>query len=107
MDGIVKIQLAGLERRLADRKITLDMDEAAMNWLADEGYDPVFGARPLKRVIQRSLQNPLAEMMLGGEVLDGQTVKVSAGPDGLIVGNRVSGGKLGSAGERPAGAPLQ
>ncbi|KGJ13930.1 ATP-dependent chaperone ClpB [Paracoccus sanguinis] len=107
MDGIVKIQLAGLERRLADRKITLDVDEAAMSWLADEGYDPVFGARPLKRVIQRSLQNPLAEMMLGGEVLDGQTVKVSAGPDGLIVGNRVSGGKLGSAGERPAGAPLQ
>ncbi|KGJ22602.1 ATP-dependent chaperone ClpB [Paracoccus sanguinis] len=107
MDGIVKIQLAGLERRLADRKITLDVDEAAMTWLADEGYDPVFGARPLKRVIQRSLQNPLAEMMLGGEVLDGQTVKVSAGPDGLIVGNRVSGGKLGSAGERPAGAPLQ
>lgn len=107
MDGIVKIQLAGLERRLADRKITLDVDDAAMTWLADEGYDPVFGARPLKRVIQRSLQNPLAEMMLGGEVLDGQTVKVSAGPDGLIVGNRVSGGKLGSAGERPAGAPLQ
>ncbi|KGJ21258.1 ATP-dependent chaperone ClpB [Paracoccus sanguinis] len=107
MDGIVKIQLAGLERRLADRKITLDVDEAAMTWLADEGYDPVFGARPLKRVIQRSLQNPLAEMMLGGEVLDGQTVKVSAGPDGLIVGNRVSGGKLGSAGERPAGASLQ
>ncbi|QJD16622.1 ATP-dependent chaperone ClpB [Paracoccus sanguinis] len=107
MDGIVKIQLAGLERRLADRNIALDVDEAAMSWLADEGYDPVFGARPLKRVIQRSLQNPLAEMMLGGEVLDGQTVKVSAGPDGLIVGNRVSGGKLGSAGERPAGAPLQ
>ena len=107
MDGIVKIQLMGLERRLADRKIALDLDDAAMKWLADEGYDPVFGARPLKRVIQRSLQNPLAEMMLSGEVLDGQTVKVSAGPDGLIVGNRVSSGKLGSAGERPAGAPLQ
>ncbi|KGJ03840.1 ATP-dependent chaperone ClpB [Paracoccus sphaerophysae] len=107
MDGIVKIQLMGLERRLADRKIALDLDDAAMKWLADEGYDPVFGARPLKRVIQRSLQNPLAEMMLSGEVLDGQTVKVSAGPDGLIVGNRVSSGKLGTAGERPAGAPLQ
>ena len=70
MDGIVKIQLLGLERRLADRKITLDIDAAAMKWLADEGYDPVFGARPLKRVIQRSLQNPLAELLLSGEVLD-------------------------------------
>ena len=107
MDGIVKIQLWGLENRLAERKITLDVDDAAMTWLADEGYDPVFGARPLKRVIQRSLQNPLAEMMLSGEVLDGQTVKVSAGPDGLIVGNRISSSKLGSAGERPADAPLQ
>ena len=107
MDGIVAIQMLGLEKRLADRKIVLDLDDAARKWLADEGYDPVFGARPLKRVIQRSLQNPLAEMLLGGEVLDGQTVKVSAGPDGLIVGNRVSAGKSGGAGERPSDAPLQ
>ncbi|MBV0891250.1 ATP-dependent chaperone ClpB [Paracoccus sp. Z118] len=107
MDDIVKIQLRGLERRLADRKIALDLDDAARTWLADEGYDPVFGARPLKRVIQRSLQNPLAEMMLSGEVLDGQTVKVTAGPEGLIVGNRVSSGALGSKGERPADVPLQ
>ena len=108
MDGIVKIQLLGLERRLADRKITLDIDAAAMKWLADEGYDPVFGARPLKRVIQRSLQNPLAELLLSGEVLDGQTVKVTAGPDGLIVGNRhATPSKLGSAGDKPAGVPLQ
>ena len=108
MDGIVKIQLLGLEGRLADRKITLDIDPAATKWLADEGYDPVFGARPLKRVIQRSLQNPLAEMLLSGEVLDGQTVNVSAGPDGLIVGNRLAAsGRLGSAGEKPAGVPLQ
>ena len=103
MDGIVKIQLWLLEQRLAQRNITLDLDEAAMKWLADEGYDPVFGARPLKRVIQRSLQNPLAEMILSGEVLDGQTVHVSAGPDGLIVGNRVgrAGHKLGAVGEGP------
>ena len=108
MDGIVKIQLLGLEGRLADRKITLEIDPAATKWLADEGYDPVFGARPLKRVIQRSLQNPLAEMLLSGEVLDGQTVNVSAGPDGLIVGNRLAAsGRLGSAGEKPAGVPLQ
>ncbi|MFB9222063.1 ATP-dependent chaperone ClpB [Paracoccus cavernae] len=108
MDGIVKIQLWQLEQRLEARKITLDMDESARQWLANEGYDPVFGARPLKRVIQRSLQNPLAEMLLSGEVLDGQTVKVTAGPDGLIVGNRVAGSHLGSAGaEKPPHAPLQ
>ncbi len=106
MDGIVRIQLMGLEHRLAQRNIHLDLDEDAMKWLADEGYDPVFGARPLKRVIQRSLQNPLAEMILGGEVLDGQTVHVSAGPEGLIVGNRVTGAHLGEAGESGPRAPL-
>ncbi|KPQ16869.1 MAG: ATP-dependent chaperone protein ClpB [Rhodobacteraceae bacterium HLUCCO18] len=90
MDGIVKIQLARLQKRLADRKISLELDEAAMAWLADEGYDPVFGARPLKRVIQRALQDPLAEMLLAGEVMDGDTVHVTAGADGLIVGDRVS-----------------
>jgi ATP-dependent Clp protease ATP-binding subunit ClpB len=90
MDGIVRIQLRRLEKRLAERKITLEVDEAAMSWLADEGYDPVFGARPLKRVIQRALQDPLAEMLLAGEVMDGDTVHVAAGPDGLIVGDRVS-----------------
>jgi len=90
MDGIVAIQLRRLEKRLADRKIALDLDEGAKKWLADEGYDPVFGARPLKRVIQRALQNPLAEMILAGEVKDGETVHVSAGADGLIVGDRVS-----------------
>lgn len=106
MDGIVAIQLQSLEKRLADRKITLELDDAARMWLADEGYDPVFGARPLKRVIQRSLQNPLAEMLLGGEVMDGQTVRVTAGPDGLVVGNRVSGGARSSS-DRPADVVLQ
>ena len=90
MDGIVTIQLARLEKRLADRQITLDLEEGARTWLADEGYDPVFGARPLKRVIQRSLQDPLAEMILAGDVSDGDTVSVQAGSDGLIVGDRVS-----------------
>ncbi|WP_449579268.1 AAA family ATPase [Paracoccus mutanolyticus] len=106
MDGIVKIQLMGLESRLAQRKIHLDLDEDALKWLADEGYDPVFGARPLKRVIQRSLQNPLAEMLLSGEVLDGQTVHVTAGPDGLIVGNRVTTAHLGDKGDGAPRAPL-
>mgnify|MGYP001236550473 CR=1 FL=1 len=90
MDGIVKIQLARLEKRLAQRKITLDLDRDATKWLADEGYDPVYGARPLKRVIQRALQDQLAEMILSGDVMDGQTVHVTAGPGGLVVGNRVT-----------------
>ena len=107
MDGIVTIQLSGLERRLADRKISLDLDDAARTWLADEGYDPVFGARPLKRVIQRSLQNPLAEMLLSGEVIDGQTIPVTAGPDGLVVGDHLSPGNRPGAAQRPADAPLQ
>ena len=90
MDAIVDIQLRRLAKRLAGRKITLELDEAAKTWLADEGYDPVFGARPLKRVIQNALQNPLAEMLLAGDVLDGAVVPVSAGPDGLIIGDRIS-----------------
>ena len=103
MDGIVMVQMARLEKRLAGRKITLDMDDAARMWLADQGYDPVFGARPLKRVIQRALQDPLAELLLSGEVMDGATVHVSAGPDGLLVGNRVgqAGPRLGAIGEGP------
>ena len=90
MDGIVTIQLRRLEKRLAARKITLDLDAEARAWLADEGYDPVFGARPLKRVIQRHLQDPLAEMILAGDVLDGATIKITAGPEGLVIGDRVS-----------------
>ncbi|MBU3028652.1 ATP-dependent chaperone ClpB [Paracoccus marinaquae] len=103
MDGIVNIQLARLGQRLAGRKIGLELDEAARKWLADQGYDPVFGARPLKRVIQRALQDPLAEMLLSGEVLDGQTVRVGAGPDGLLVGSHIgtAGHKLGAVGEGP------
>ncbi|SFB03974.1 ATP-dependent Clp protease ATP-binding subunit ClpB [Poseidonocella pacifica] len=90
MDGIVTIQLSRLLARLAARKITLELDDSARTWLADEGYDPVFGARPLKRVIQRALQNPLAEMLLSGDVHDGDLVPVSAGPEGLLIGDRVS-----------------
>ncbi|MCB5199450.1 ATP-dependent Clp protease ATP-binding subunit ClpB [Loktanella sp. DSM 29012] len=94
MGGIVDIQLRRLERRLESRNITLDLDAAARQWLADEGYDPVFGARPLKRVIQRAIQDHLAEMILGGDVRDGDTVQISAGADGLIVGDRVSATRL-------------
>lgn len=90
MDGIVTIQLAALTKRLAARNIDLELDEGARTWLADEGYDPVFGARPLKRVIQRSLQDQLAEMLLAGDVVDGDLITVSAGADGLIVGDRIA-----------------
>ena len=90
MTGIVDIQLAQLVRRLAKQNIALELDDAAKKWLGDEGYDPVYGARPLKRVIQRSLQDQLAEMLLAGDIGDGGTVVVSAGADGLIVGDRVA-----------------
>lgn len=90
MDGIVDVQLAHLRGRLAHRNITLNLDQASKKWLADEGYDPVFGARPLKRVLQATLQNQLAEMLLANEVMDGDTVSIIAGPDGLIVGDRPS-----------------
>ena len=93
MAGIVTIQMGRLLKRLAARKITLDLDDAARKWLADEGYDPVFGARPLKRVIQRALQDPLAEALLAGDILDGSTVPVSAGTEGLIIGDRVGSTK--------------
>ena len=89
MDGIVDVQLARLQNRLAGRKVTLVYDDAAKTWLADEGYDPVFGARPLKRVIQRALQDPLAELLLSGDIKDGDTLSVSAGAEGLIIGDRI------------------
>ena len=89
MDGIVNIQMARLLKRLADRKISLELDDGALKWLADEGYDPVFGARPLKRVIQTALQNQLAEMLLSGDIADGSVIEVSAGVDGLMIGDRV------------------
>ncbi|OUS05805.1 ATP-dependent chaperone ClpB [Rhodobacterales bacterium 52_120_T64] len=89
MDGIVDIQLDILGKRLAPRKIAIELDEAARKWLADTGYDPVYGARPLKRVIQTHLQNPLAEMLLGGEVFDGSRVPISADSEGLVIGQAV------------------
>jgi len=90
MAGIVEIQLRLLTKRLEGRNIVLELDDAAKTWLADEGYDPVFGARPLKRVIQRSLQNELAEMILSGDVADGAVVPVSASSEGLLVGDRIA-----------------
>ena len=85
MDKIVDIQMGRLDRLLADRKIAITLDEKARNWLGNAGYDPVYGARPLKRVIQRRLQDPLAQMILEGRVGDGATVKVSASRTGLTI----------------------
>ncbi len=85
MSRIVEIQIARLAKRLLDRNITLDLDEKAGAWLAEKGYDPVYGARPLKRVIQRYLENPLALAVLDGRIGDGATVAISAGEDGLVI----------------------
>jgi ATP-dependent Clp protease ATP-binding subunit ClpB len=90
MKGIVTIQLERLRKLLADRKINLEVDAAASAWLANAGYDPVYGARPLKRVIQRELQNPLAQQILEGHIPDGSTVHVSAGDKGLVIGEIVT-----------------
>ncbi|HEV7369932.1 ATP-dependent chaperone ClpB [Arenibaculum sp.] len=97
MGGIVEIQLQRLRRMLAERKIVLTLDEEATAWLAEAGYDPVYGARPLKRVIQRVLQNPLATMILEGRIADGQEVRVSTDAGGLVVdGEPVSGYRPGT-----------
>jgi ATP-dependent Clp protease ATP-binding subunit ClpB len=77
MEEIVTIQLKRLEKLLADRKVAIELDAKARAWLANAGYDQIYGARPLKRVIQRSLQNPLAQKLLAGEVGDGDTVQVT------------------------------
>ncbi len=83
MHGIVDIQLRHLEKLLADRNLTIELDTSAKDWLAHAGYDPVYGARPLKRIIQRALQDKLANMILEGNIQDGDRVKVTAGADGL------------------------
>ncbi len=85
MDKIVGIQIGRLTRLLADRKIEIALDKKATDWLAHAGYDPVYGARPLKRVIQRRLQDPLAQMILEGRIADGAKVKVSASKTGLSI----------------------
>ena len=85
MDGIVEIQLNRLRSRVSDRGIVIKLDGAARAWIAHQGYDPVYGARPLKRTIQRALENPLAQAILEGRINDGDEIKVSAGKDGLLI----------------------
>jgi ATP-dependent Clp protease ATP-binding subunit ClpB len=85
MTRIVDIQIARLQSLLTDRKITLQLDDAARTWLANQGYDPAYGARPLKRVIQKNVQDPLAEQVLAGNVKDGETVKITVRGGQLVV----------------------
>jgi ATP-dependent Clp protease ATP-binding subunit ClpB len=84
MGKIVDIQMGRLSKLLADRKIKLELDASAKDWLGQKGYDPAYGARPLKRVIQKYVQDPLAEMVLSGKIHDGETVAITAGKDGLM-----------------------
>jgi ATP-dependent Clp protease ATP-binding subunit ClpB len=84
MAHIVDIQIGRLQKLLEDRKIVLTLDAKAREWLAEKGYDPAYGARPLKRTIQKSVQDPLAELILSGRIKDGEKVKVSVGRDGLV-----------------------
>jgi ATP-dependent Clp protease ATP-binding subunit ClpB len=84
MGCIVDIQMQRLQKLLEDRKITLTLEPKGREWLAEKGYDPAYGARPLKRVIQKSVQDPLAELILSGKIKDGEKVVISAGKQGLV-----------------------
>ena len=92
MAGVVTIQLARLRALLEDRNIELTLDQAALQWLADAGYDPVYGARPLKRVIQRALQNPLANKILEGGIADGSSITVSTRDGTLLINGEAAAG---------------
>ena len=87
MGAIVDIQMQRLQKLLTDRKITLELSKEAREWLAEKGYDPAYGARPLKRVIQKSVQDPLAEAILAGQIKDGEDVPVTVGPTSLMLGD--------------------
>ena len=86
MAPIVEIQVGRVQKLLKDRKIVLDLTDAAKRWLGRVGYDPVYGARPLKRAVQRHMQDPLAEKLLGGEIPDGSTVRIDEGDGALTFG---------------------
>ena len=85
MAKIVDIQIGRLQKLLADRKLTIELDDKAKDWLGTRGYDPAYGARPLKRVIQKYVQDPLAELILQGKIREGDKVEITAGKDGLII----------------------
>ena len=86
MDSIVKIQLERVEKLLADRRMAIHVDPSALHWLGERGYDPIYGARPLKRVIQKELVDPIARKLLAGELDDGVVIEVTNGGDKLEIG---------------------
>jgi ATP-dependent Clp protease ATP-binding subunit ClpB len=90
MGRIVDIQMARLQKLLDDRKIVITLDPSAREWLAEKGWDPAYGARPLKRVIQKSVQDPLAEMILAGKIKDGEKVRISGDKLGLTFNGKVA-----------------
>jgi len=90
MAAIVQIQVEHLRRLLTERKVGLELDRSALEWLGTEGYDSTYGARPLKRVIQRNLQNPMASLILEGAIKEGDTVLVSAGSQGLTINGELA-----------------
>jgi ATP-dependent Clp protease ATP-binding subunit ClpB len=107
MDKIVDIQIGRLDKLLADRKIAITLDDKARHWLGNAGYDPVYGARPLKRVIQRRLQDPLAQLILEGKISDGDTVQASASKTGLTInGQEFSASADELTDSAPAGTTL-
>jgi ATP-dependent Clp protease ATP-binding subunit ClpB len=107
MGAIVDIQMGRLGRLLEERKMRIELDEKARKWLAERGYDPAYGARPLKRVIQKYVQDPLAERILAGIIKDGATIQVGSGEYGLTIdgealftddaADRMRGSKMGSS----------
>ena len=107
MGSIVDIQFKRLAKLLEDRKITVSLDARGRAWLADKGYDPVYGARPLKRVIQKWVQDPLAEGLLAGKVLDGSTVKISASQGRLTIDGKPVGEEPGEAPPKPTPTVVQ
>jgi ATP-dependent Clp protease ATP-binding subunit ClpB len=107
MGAIVDIQMARLAKLLEDRKIALELTPQARTWLADKGYDPAYGARPLKRVIQKSVQDPLAGEILAGEIHDGEEVRIEFGGEGLVISGQRAGDRAKDQARDPEGSSAE
>ncbi len=83
--AIARLMLSSLNQRLEARRLVIELDDAALAWLADRGFDPVYGARPLRRALQREVETPLARLLLSGEAADGARIKVTKGKEGLVL----------------------
>jgi len=103
LDQIIRLQLAALSQRLAARRITIDVSQSAVDVLGDLGYNPEFGARPLKRVVQQQVESPLARGLLGGEFTDGDTISIEVDSDTAQLHMRVTAQEAGSRTAQPHG----